>query len=148
MSRFYSSLARPQPRPEGLLVFQERRKGKKERKFLSFSLRDRRKKGRGEKIDKREKGRRSSLSLHSGGEKRVKRVFLSSQSPSHFTSPFALFDACHTGYGVRSMEQNSVWGGKRRESRLIAHRKLFSGRARWAVNEYLRTYLITQSDGK
>ena len=107
------------------------------------------KKGRGEKSGKREKRRRSSFSLHSGREKRGKRVFLSSQSPSLFTSSFALFDACHTGYGVRSMEQNSDWGGKRRESRFgLLTENYFRGRARWAVNEYLHTYLTTQSDGE
>lgn len=99
------------------------------------------KKGRGEKSGKREKRRRSSFSLHSGREKRGKRVFLSSQSPSLFTSSFALFDACHTGYGVSSMEQNSVWGGKRRESRLSAHRKLFSGKSEMG-SQWIFTYIF------
>ena len=48
-----------------------------------------------------------------------------------------------------AMEQKSVWGGKRRESRfgLLTENHL-RGRARWVVNEYLHTYLTTQSDGK
>ena len=107
------------------------------------------KKGRGEKSGKREKRRRRSFSLHSGREKRGKRVFLSSHSP-FFTSSLALFDVCHTGYvwGM-AMEQNSVSGGKRRESRFgLLTENYLRGRARSAVNEYLHTYLTTQSDGK
>ena len=94
------------------------------------------KKGRGEKSGKREKRRRSSFSLHSGG----KRVFLSSHSP-FFTSSLSLFDACHTGYGVWPWNKIAFGEGNVVKLVRIAHRKLFAGKSEMG-SQLIFTYIF------